>query len=191
MSKRTDKDGLYQRKGSSYWRVSFIDQSGKRTRRSTGITHRKEAEALFAKWKLDSHRAEHWGEQQRHSFEELMVAYLTSTAAEKRSHERDLYSTKHLNRFSARCLSCLEARTFAAARIPAHSSRSRAAAFERVTSICENRMYLDHRGSDTPLPPPGPTPASLSRNAESCPLPLRAPRHSPRLMRLPMARRRR
>ncbi len=47
--RKSDKDGLYQRKNSTCWYVSYTDGSGKRTRRSTGTADRKEAEALLAK----------------------------------------------------------------------------------------------------------------------------------------------
>ena len=79
----------HKRKRSRYWWVSYIDPSGKRVRRSTGTTDRKEAEALEAKWKLEAFRVQQWEEQPSRSFEELMVAYLNATQQEKRSAERD------------------------------------------------------------------------------------------------------
>ena len=86
----------YKRKDSPIWWVSFTDPSGKRTRRSTGTTDRKEAEALEAKWKLQSYRSKQWDETPSKTFDQLMVAYLRATEGEKRSAERDLYSLKHL-----------------------------------------------------------------------------------------------
>jgi len=46
----------YKRDDSHVWWVSFTEPSGKRIRRSTGTTDRKEAEALEAKWKLESYK---------------------------------------------------------------------------------------------------------------------------------------
>lgn len=44
----------YKRPNSAVWWVGFTDPRGKRVRRSTGTTDRKEAEALEAKWKLEA-----------------------------------------------------------------------------------------------------------------------------------------
>ena len=94
--KQTDKDGIYRRQDSPYWWVSLTDASGQRTRRSTGTTDRKEAEALLAKWRLETHRLKQWDEQPSRTFDELMLRYLQVTAHEKRSAERDRYSAKRL-----------------------------------------------------------------------------------------------
>lgn len=75
----------YKREDSGVWWVSFIDQNGQRIRRSTETTDRKEAEALEAKWKLEAYRARQWGEQPSHTFDDLMLGYLTATAGERRS----------------------------------------------------------------------------------------------------------
>ena len=90
---------LHKRKDSPYWWVSFTDASGKRTRRSTGTSDRKEAEALAAKWRLETFQAKQWGKQPSRTFDELMLAYLKATEDEKRSAERDKYSAKHLYQF--------------------------------------------------------------------------------------------
>ena len=66
--RKSDKDGLYQRENSACWYVSYTDGSGKRTRRSTGTTDRKEAEALLAKWRLEAHRERQWDEQPTRTF---------------------------------------------------------------------------------------------------------------------------
>jgi hypothetical protein len=54
----------YKRDDSPVWWVSFTDPSGKRIRRSTGTTDRKEAEALEAKWcaggDSNPHVFRHW-----------------------------------------------------------------------------------------------------------------------------------
>ncbi len=94
--RKRDQDGLYKRKDSSYWWVSYINASGQRTRRSSGTTNRKEAEALLAKWRLEAHQERQWGEQPSRSFDELMLKYLQGPSTEKRSSDRDLCSAKHL-----------------------------------------------------------------------------------------------
>ena len=93
------RDGLYRRKGSPYWWVSFADSSGRRTRRSTGTAVRKEADALLAKWKLEAHRIRQWDEEPTRTFDELMLAYVKATSGEKRAAERDRYSLKRLYPF--------------------------------------------------------------------------------------------
>lgn len=85
----------YPRKDSRYWWASYTDASGKPVRRSTGTTDRKEAEALESKWRLEAFRQHQWGEEPAHSFDDLMLDYLTDTE-NKPSHERDLYSVKRL-----------------------------------------------------------------------------------------------
>jgi integrase len=94
--KSRDQDGLYRRTDSPYWWASYTDAGGRRTRRSTGTADRKEADALLAKWRLESHRGCQWGEQPTRNFDEPMLAYLEGPAAEKRSRERDMYSAKRL-----------------------------------------------------------------------------------------------
>jgi integrase len=94
--KSTDQDGLYRRTDSPYWWASYTDASGSRTRRSTGTCDRKEADALLAKWRLETHRERQWGEQPSRTFDELMLAYLKGPGALKRSRERDSYSAKRL-----------------------------------------------------------------------------------------------
>jgi integrase len=98
---RRDQDGLFERPDSPYYWASYIDASGKRVRRSTGIRKstegRKEAEALLAKWRLEAHRAQHWDEQPPRLFEELMVGYLRATT-DKRSHDKDIQRTRKLRR---------------------------------------------------------------------------------------------
>lgn len=94
--RKSDKDGLYQREHSACWYVSYIDGRGQRTRRSTGTTDRKEAEALLAKWRLEAHRERHWEEQPSRTFDELMLAYLRETQDQKRRAERDRFALKRL-----------------------------------------------------------------------------------------------
>jgi len=91
----------YRRKDSPIWWASFTDQSGKRVRRSTGTTNRREAEALEAKWKAEAHQAKHWGVQSTEArpvylFDAMMTRYLKETEYSKQSAERDLFSVKRL-----------------------------------------------------------------------------------------------
>jgi len=88
----------YRRKDSPVWWASYVDASGKRVRRSTGTTDRKEADALEAKWKLEAYRENQWEEQPGRTFEELMLVYMQATATEKRSHDRDRSSAKQLRK---------------------------------------------------------------------------------------------
>ena len=94
--RKRDNDGLYRRGDSPFWWASYTDPGGKRTRRSTGATDRREAEALLAKWRVETHRRIHWNEQPTRTFDELMLAYLRATDGEKRAAERDRYSAKRL-----------------------------------------------------------------------------------------------
>jgi integrase len=87
---------IYRRKGSPYWFIGYTDASGKRVRKATQTTDRKEAEALEAKWKLEAHRQKHWGEAPNRTFDELMLKYLKETAETKRSASRDVTSARHL-----------------------------------------------------------------------------------------------
>jgi len=84
-----------KRKDSPIWWVSLTDPSGKRIRRPTGTTDRREAEALEAKWKLESYRSKRWDEQPKRSFEELMIGYLREHA-ERSSARSDRMRTAQL-----------------------------------------------------------------------------------------------
>ncbi len=86
----------YRRKNSPYWWVKYTDASGKPTYRSTGTSDRKEADALEAKWRLETYRLKQWGIQPEHTFDELMVRYIESTRDEMRSPERVGYAVKRL-----------------------------------------------------------------------------------------------
>jgi integrase len=96
MPKRKDQDGIYKRADSPYYWASYINASGKRTRRSTGTDNKKEAEALLSKWKLESYRGKHWEEQPSRLFDELMISYLRETEGRKKAPVRDKCSLKHL-----------------------------------------------------------------------------------------------
>jgi integrase len=96
---RRDQDGIYERSDSPYYWASYIDASGQRARRSTGIRKsvagRKEAEALLAKWRLEAHQEKQWDREPRRSFEDVMVAYLR-TAMKCRSADTMRYFVKQL-----------------------------------------------------------------------------------------------
>lgn len=95
--------GLYKRKYGKkqdpIWWVSYTDSSGKRVRRSSGTTERREAEGLEAKWKLDAFQEKQWDKEPERTFDELMLAYLKVTSKTKRSAPRDHFSAKHLYPF--------------------------------------------------------------------------------------------
>lgn len=87
----------YRRKGSPYWWVS-LQHGGKRIRRSTQTTDRREAQALEAKWQLELYRQRQWGETPAFTFDELMLKYLQAIASEKR-FERSRYRIRNLKPF--------------------------------------------------------------------------------------------
>lgn len=89
----------YRRKDSPIWWVSYTDASGRRVRRSTDTADRKEAGLLEAKWKLEAHRQKQWDAEPVRTYDELMLAYLKATEAEKRSADRDAWIAKNLTRF--------------------------------------------------------------------------------------------
>jgi integrase len=101
----------YRRKDSPIWWVSFTDPGGQRVRRSTGTTEKKEAKALEAKWRLETHQQQQWEAPPSHTFDELMVEYLKKVSIHKRSYHRDLCSAQHLKQsFGGRDLAALGAK---------------------------------------------------------------------------------
>jgi len=94
MQKSKKKDGLFKRSDSKFWWASYVDESGKRTRRSTGTVNRKEAEALLAKWKVEVYEEKNWEIPRSVNFEEVMLFFLKSTATIKRSHKDDKLHAK-------------------------------------------------------------------------------------------------
>jgi integrase len=78
----------YRRKDSPVWWVSYRGPGGKRVRRSTWTTDRREAEALEAKWKLEAFRQQHWDEQPERTFDELMLRFVKETMDRRRTGER-------------------------------------------------------------------------------------------------------
>lgn len=89
----------FKRKDSPYWWTWRKYPNGRRQRQSTGTTSRAEAEAIEAKWKVEAHRAKHWGEQPAYLYEDMMDAYLEATKDAKRSAWRDEFSAEHLDEY--------------------------------------------------------------------------------------------
>ena len=91
----------YRRKDSLVWWASYADASGKRIRRTTGTTDKKEAIALESKWKLGAFQEKQWDKKPERTFDEMMLAYLKAIQGEKRSevtlhfHAKNLY--RHLS----------------------------------------------------------------------------------------------
>ena len=90
---------LFKRAGSPFWYVRYRDASGKRVKRSTGTTDRREAGELEGKWRLEARQQRLWGTQPRYTFEQLMLRYLRETQGAKRSAERDAWTVKRLQPF--------------------------------------------------------------------------------------------
>ena len=109
-TRRQDKDGIYRRPDSPYYWASYVDASGKRTRRSTGTKNQAEAKAILSKWKLEAFREITWDEKPVPSFDELLLMYLKS---------RDISSSEksaanHLQEFFGGRSAFLEVRDIAA-----------------------------------------------------------------------------
>lgn len=101
---------MYKPKDSQFWWASYIDSTGRRVRRSTGTADKKEAAALEAKWKLETHQQKKWDKEPSRTFGELMLAYMEGPSKDKRSHKRDWFSLTRLNEvFNGRELSSITA----------------------------------------------------------------------------------
>lgn len=100
---------LFKRAGSAFWYVRYRDASGRRIKRSTGTTDRREAGELEGKWRLEARQERLWGIQPRFTFDELMLRYLRETQGTKKSAERDAWTVKRLQPyFSGRVLNDLK-----------------------------------------------------------------------------------
>lgn len=75
-TRKQRRDGIYRRTGSPYFWASYTDASSERIRRSTGTANRKEAEAILAKWKLETFNEKAWGIVPAPLFEEVLLRYL-------------------------------------------------------------------------------------------------------------------
>lgn len=98
MSKHRDSDGLYKQPGSPYWYGSYTDASGKRVRRSTRRTIKREAKQVLAGWRDQAARAEREPQIEARLFEDMMVLFLRHSRETKRpsGYRRDLDATVHL-----------------------------------------------------------------------------------------------
>ena len=105
---------LFKRAGSPFWYVRYRDGSGKRIKRSTGTSDRREAEELEAKWRLEAREQRIWGTQPRYTFDELMLRYLKETQDIKRSAETDAWYAKALTRYFSGKVLCKLKRSDAA-----------------------------------------------------------------------------
>ena len=90
---------LFKRAGSAFWYSQYRDAGGKRVKRSTGTTDRREAGELEGKWRLEARQQRLWGTQPRFSFDDMMLRYLKETQGTKRSAERDAWTVKRLQPF--------------------------------------------------------------------------------------------
>jgi len=99
MSKHRDSDGLYQQPGSPYWYGSYTDAGGKRVRRSTRRTLKREAKAVLAGWRArEAEIASRGVQAEGRLFEDMMLAFLRHSRETKRpaGYRRDLDATAHL-----------------------------------------------------------------------------------------------
>lgn len=97
----------FARKNTPYWWISYTNASGQRTRESTGTTDFKEASALEAKRRYESHQQKTWSAEPARYYDEMMLGYLRETAG-KKTHDRDIHAAKHLTKhFTGRILNNL------------------------------------------------------------------------------------
>lgn len=99
---KKDDDGIYQRKDSPCWWISYQDASGRQTRRSTGIPVTTDPKGL----KALAHRAALVAALDAAptppsppsgpTWDDLLLAYLSEVTPGKRAPQRDRSSAKHL-----------------------------------------------------------------------------------------------
>lgn len=138
---------LFKRAGSPFWYVRYRDAGGKRVKRSTGTTDRREAEELEGKWRLEARQQRLWGTQPRYTFDDLMLRYLRETHGTKRSAERDAWTVRRLQPyFSGRVLNDLkraDVRGYIASRRAAGVKGSTINRELGLLSVALNRARLD------------------------------------------------
>lgn len=88
----------YKRDGTPYWWVSVKTPDGKRVRRSTGTTDRREAEAIESKLKVELFQQKVWGKKQDRSFDEVLAKYLHSRKT-YRSFDKIVSAARKLRSF--------------------------------------------------------------------------------------------
>ncbi|MEO5332063.1 MAG: tyrosine-type recombinase/integrase [Magnetococcus sp. YQC-5] len=110
---------VYQRPNSPFWYIAVTDTSGKRVKRTTATTDRREAEALEGKWKHEIHQQRIWGVQPNRSFEDLMVEFLKARPEGKSIDLEKIHIRHFLRYFSGRNLNEIkgsDVRSYAASR---------------------------------------------------------------------------
>ncbi len=91
---------LYKRSDSAKWWASWIDQNGKRHRRSTGTNDRKLAQALAAKWVQEDFLEDHFGKKPELPFSEALLRY---AKAKKRDNTKNFMAkTRYRIRYLAK-----------------------------------------------------------------------------------------
>ena len=100
MRKRKKKEGVYlDKQCGKNWQCSYSDASGKRIRRTTGTTNKREAINLRNKWATEEWDKKVRGIEPDRSFEQVAYLYLQGTAGVKRSCETDRSRMKALYEF--------------------------------------------------------------------------------------------
>ena len=99
MDNRKQKIGIYKRGDSQYYWATYLWADGRRVRRSTGTTSKREAVALRSKWVSEIWSQEVKGIQPDQYFGRVMILYLKGTAKVKRSSGTDLQRVKALREF--------------------------------------------------------------------------------------------
>lgn len=100
-SKR-DHDGIFARADSPYWWASWTSQSGRPTRRSTGIRQDADLNQIKARaWRAQQVLRESLADadaspESGHTFDALIIAYLGEVTPAKRAPDRDKWSAKAL-----------------------------------------------------------------------------------------------
>jgi integrase len=98
MPRKTHDRGLYLRQDSAIWWADYVDEHGRRTRRSTGTKDQAEAERTLKFWRKTAEHVRRVGSEPIRPIEDLLLAYLTGPSKAKRSHETDLHRSKSLLR---------------------------------------------------------------------------------------------
>jgi integrase len=96
----------FKRADSPIWYAEYRDAEGRRVRRSTETTSRKEAKELEAKWKLEAREQRLWGVQPSRMFDEMLERYFEAVKDTRRGMDRDVYYAVRLRQsFGGRALS--------------------------------------------------------------------------------------
>ena len=77
---------IYKRNDSPNWWATWTGQNGKRYRRSSGTSNRKQAEALASKWVQESYLEQHFGTKPEVAFSEALLRYANAQKRERPKH---------------------------------------------------------------------------------------------------------